>query len=124
MELSNNKRIIDVDVLRGVAILAILLIHSSKHYSFVCEPSSDGIFFNNIDLFFKRIISSAFGGKAYIIFSLLFRFTFALLCDSKKKNNYNIDIRMYWRMVLLILFGVVNVAFFSIGILPLEVGVG
>ena len=68
-----NARIDVADVLRGLSVLGITLLHSIEHYNFYSFPSeqlftwlpfTDSVIWNS--LFFT------FSNKAYAIFALLF----------------------------------------------------
>lgn len=113
------------DVLRGIAVFGILLLHCIEHfdYYFFPEESScrllafcdkavwDGLFFT-------------FSGKAYAIFSMLFGYTFWLQDERVRREGGDFRWRFVWRLVLLAGFGMVNSAFFPGDVLVLFAIVG
>lgn len=111
--LANGLRVDIADVLRGIAVLGILLLHSVEHFNYYDFPETspcrllafsdkalwDGLFFT-------------FSGKAYAIFSLLFGYTFFLQDDRARRKGRDFRLRFVWRLVLLFIFGNINAAFF------------
>lgn len=122
---SPNARIDVADVLRGFAVMAIILLHSIEHFNFYSFPSEvpfewmkftdkaiwDGLFF-------------AFGGKAYAIFAFLFGFSFFIQHDNQQRRGNDFRLRFMWRMVLLFLIGQFNAAFFTGEILTMYALIG
>lgn len=108
-----NKRIHVADALRGIAILGIILIHNVEHMNFYKFPETNNAWM----LFFDRIVWEgsffAFGGKMYSIFALMFGLSFFIQNDNQMQKGNNFTLRFEWRMVLLLLFGMVNTFFFN-----------
>jgi uncharacterized protein len=110
---ANRPRVDIADVLRGIAVLGILLLHSVEHFNYYRFPEasqcrllafSDKAFWDG--LFFT------FSGKAYAIFSILFGYTFFLQNDRARREGRPFRLRFVWRMALLFIFGNLNAAFF------------
>ena len=116
-----HSRIDVADVLRGFAVMGIVLLHTIEHYNFYSFPDTsqqcgllnftdkaiwDGLFF-------------AFGGKAYAIFALLFGFSFFIQDDNQHLKGKDFRLRFCWRLVLLFLLGNLNAAFFTAEVLVL-----
>lgn len=111
--MEQKNRIDIADVLRGVAVLGIVLLHSIEHFNFYRFPETsscgflafcdkavwDGLFFT-------------FSGKAYAIFSLLFGFTFFIQDSRRKTLGKDFRPRFVWRLALLFVWGNINAAFF------------
>lgn len=110
-----HARVDVADVLRGFAVLAIILLHSIEHFNFYQFPDAttlpvwlrftdkaiwDGLFF-------------MFGGKAYAIFALLFGFSFFIQHDNQRMRGRDFRLRFCWRLVLLLAIGQINAAFFT-----------
>ncbi len=108
-------RINAVDALRGFAISAILLIHSSNHFLYSDKAQSSSEWLLRLDEILKSFLYFIFEGKAYSIFALLFGFTYALQLDKRMSKGMDMKYRMMWRMFLLALFGLFNAAFFPGG---------
>ncbi|MDL2211088.1 DUF418 domain-containing protein [Bacteroides sp. OttesenSCG-928-M17] len=125
-KIAEQQARIDVaDVLRGFAVLGIIILHSIEHFNFYSFPKEvpfewmkftdkaiwDGLFF-------------AFSGKAYAIFSLLFGFSFFIQYNSQQERGKDFRLRFLWRMVLLFLIGQFNAAFFTGEILTMYAMIG
>lgn len=121
-----HPRIDVADVLRGFAVMGIVLLHTIEHYNFYSFPDTsqqcgllnftdkaiwDGLFFT-------------FGGKAYAIFALLFGFSFFIQDDNQRLKGKDFRLRFCWRLVLLFLLGNLNAAFFTAEVLVLYSIVG
>lgn len=120
-----NTRIDVADVLRGFAVMGIIILHSVEHFNFYRYPPDvpfewmkftdkavwDGLFFT-------------FGGKAYAIFALLFGFSFFIQDDNESRRGGDFRLRFLWRLVLLFLLGQLNAAFFTAEILTMYAMVG
>lgn len=108
-------RINAVDALRGFAISAILIIHSSNHFLYSSMPQSTPEWLLRLDEILKSFLYFIFEGKAYSVFALLFGFTYALQLDKRMSKGMDMKYRMMWRMFLLAIFGFFNAAFFAGG---------
>ncbi len=107
--LNTKPRIAVIDSLRGMAIAAIFLIHTSNHFLYNSFPADTSL----LDEWVRSMLYFLFENKAYAIFAALFGFTFALQMDSYRRHSGGDFGRiMLWRMVLLVLIGVVNAALF------------
>ncbi|MFI3262692.1 MAG: DUF418 domain-containing protein [Rikenellaceae bacterium] len=107
--LNVSPRIAVIDSLRGMAIAAIFLIHTSNHFLYNNFPED----VSSLDSYLKSFLYFIFEGKAYTIFAVLFGFTFALQADNYKwRCGRDFGGVMLWRMVLLVLIGLVNGALF------------
>lgn len=112
LKINSKPRIEVIDSIRGFAIAAIFLIHTSNHFLFNSFPAEQSSLDNSI----REVLYFIFEGKAYTIFALLFGFTFALQMDSyKRRTGEDFGGRMLWRLVLLIVIGVANAALFAGG---------
>lgn len=122
--LTNNNRIEIADVLRGVAVMGITLIHFIERFSLNSHPEETSNFF----LFTDRIIWDgtffAFSGKAYCIFALLFGFSFFIQDNSQKIKGNDFRGRFAWRLVLLFFIACINSTLFPGEILVLYALVG
>ena len=114
-----NQRIELVDALRGFAILAIVLLHNMEHFEFYYTPTHFPNWLQTLD---KNIMATAyflFGGKAYAIFALIFGFSFYIQNDNQTKKGNDFKARFFWRMMLLLVFGFINTAFYQGDILTM-----
>jgi uncharacterized protein len=113
---------IDVaDVLRGVAILGIVLVHFVEHFNFYAYPdtATQGALLNFTDQVVWDSIFFLFGGKGYAIFALLFGFSFFIQDNNQRIKGNDFRLRFVWRLVLLFVIGLVNSLFYPGDILVL-----
>lgn len=107
-----TSRIGVIDSLRGLAVMAIFLIHTSNHFLFDRFPADPWAF----DTVLRDGLYFMFEGKAYTIFALLFGFTFALQMEGyRTRLGRDFGGRMFWRLVVLIFIGLFNCALFAGG---------
>lgn len=122
--LPKPNRVELVDALRGFALLGIILVHSMEHFEICNYVESMNPILAAIDRFLYDTIFFLFGGKCYAIFALMFGFSFYVQSANRKKRNEPFAGRFFWRMCLLILFGVFHLLFFSGDILTCYALVG
>lgn len=121
-----HPRVDVADVLRGFAVLAIILIHSIEHFNFYSFPNTSGqsAWLNFTDKAIWDGLFFAFAGKAYAIFALLFGFSFFIQHDNQRMRGSDFRLRFCWRLLLLFLVGQLNAAFFTGEVLVLYALVG
>ena len=104
-----NSRIEVADALRGLAVAGIILFHSVEHFNTFAREIKytlpcDGTVFN--------VLQALLSGKMYGIFAVLFGLSFFIMRDNQEQKGKDFSLRFAWRMVLLFLFGVLNVCFY------------
>lgn len=116
-----HGRVDVADVLRGFAVMAIILLHSIEHFNFYSFPDAAGqpAWLNFADRAIWDGLFFAFGGKAYAIFALLFGFSFFIQDDNQRVRGHDFRARFCWRLLLLFLFGQLDAMFFTGEILVL-----
>ena len=112
-----NTRIDVADALRGIAVAGIILYHSVEHFNIFTQetiihplPSDQTV---------ADVLAWLLSGKMYGIFAMLFGLSFFIMNDNQQQKGRSFSGRFAWRMCLLFLFGVVNVAFYDGDILML-----
>lgn len=125
-EIRRHERVDVADVLRGFAVMAIILLHSIEHFNFYSFPDTSGqsAWLNFTDRAVWDGLFFLFGGKAYAIFALLFGFSFFIQHDNQRMRGRDFRLRFCWRLILLLLIGQVNAAFFTGEVLVLYALVG
>jgi len=112
-----NTRIDVADALRGIAVAGIILYHSVEHFDiFTQKPILHTL---PCDQTMADVLAWLFSGKMYGIFAMLFGLSFFIMNDNQQQKGHNFSGRFAWRMCLLFLFGVINVAFYDGDILML-----
>lgn len=112
---SDNNRVEVVDSIRGFAIAAIFLIHTSNHFLYNEFPNYNSGLLYSFDSIIRELLYFLFEGKAYSIFAILLGFTLGLQLDKKRAKGVDFRGRMVWRTTLLAIFGVINAALFAGG---------
>ena len=121
---STNQRINVADVLRGIAVAGILVLHCIEHFNFYSFPKTESSLLKFTDSVVWDSLFFMFGGKMYAIFSLLFGFSFFIQYDNQQKKGNDFSMRFLWRLFLLLMIGFFNAAFFTGEILVLYALVG
>ena len=105
-----NSRIEVADALRGLAVAGIILFHSVEHFNTFARDIKytlpcDGTVFN--------VLQALLSGKMYGIFAILFGLSFFIMRDNQEQKGKDFSARFAWRMLLLFLFGILNVCFYD-----------
>lgn len=121
-----HARVEVADVLRGLAVMGIILLHSIEHFNFYSFPDTTG---QSAWLAFtdKAVWDGLFfllGGKAYAVFALLFGFSYFIQYDNQRMRGHDFRLRFCWRLILLFLIGNLNAMFFTAEVLVLYSLVG
>jgi uncharacterized protein len=124
--LLNNKdsRLHVVDALRGFAIVSIMLLHNLEHFDFYYFPKNLPAWMVTLDRGIWDTLFFLFSGKSYAIFALLFGLTFFIQSNNQEKRGKDFRGRFAWRLVILLLFGIINSAFFEGDILAIYAAIG
>lgn len=93
-KLKGHARVDVADVLRGLAVMGIIILHSIEHFNFYSFPDTAGqsAWLNFSDKAIWSGLFFMFGGKAYAIFALLFGFSFLFKMTT---NAYGAMISVY-----------------------------
>lgn len=94
-----NQRINILDILRGFALLGILVVNIVDDYDFSVPFTSPD--FNNINVWTKQIVHAFAEGSFYPIFAFLFGIGFAIWMDRSMKKNGG-PLRFIWRSLILL----------------------
>jgi uncharacterized protein len=111
--ISNESRLHIVDALRGFAIVSIMLLHNIEHFDFYFLPSNIPSWMIPIDKAISDSLFFLFGGKSYAIFALLFGLTFFIQSNNQKNKGKDFRVRFAWRLLLLLVFGLINSVFYQ-----------
>ena len=122
--ITNLRRIDVLDVLRGFAIVSIMLLHNIEHFDFYFLPENLPLWIKSMDKVIWDSLFFLFGGKSYSIFALLFGVTYAIQLSRQKEKGKSFDGIFAWRMLLLFGFGIFNSAFYPGDILEIYAVLG
>ncbi len=109
-----KERIAIIDILRGFAVMVIMLLHNIEHFNFYFFPDKAGQanWLNQLDQHLWDGMFFLFAGKTYSIFALLFGFTFYLMNHKQQQLGKDFGPRYLWRLLLLSGFACFNALFF------------
>jgi len=120
----NATRLHVVDALRGFAIVTIMLLHNLEHFDFYYFPAHLPAWMLVLDRRIWACLFFLFSGKSYAIFALLFGLTFFIQSDNQEKIGRDFRLRFAWRLMLLLVFGFINSAFYEGDILSFYAVIG
>lgn len=125
-KLTKQARIDVADVLRGLAVMGIIVLHAIEHFNFYSYPdtSTQSAWLNFSDRAIWDGLFFMFGGKAYAVFALLFGFSFFIQENNQRMRGNDFRLRFCWRLVLLFVLGNINAVFFTAEVLVLYSLVG
>ena len=110
-----NTRVDVADILRGIAIAGIILIHFLEHMGFYVYPVKP----TALDTAIWDTVFFMLAGKMYGIFAMLFGLSFYIQHDNQAKKGVDFRPRFVWRMILLAAWGVLDLVFYNGDILLL-----
>ena len=113
-----------VDALRGFAIVSIMFLHNIEHFDFYYFPSGLPDWMIALDKGIWKSLFFLFSGKSYAIFAMLFGLTFFIQSNNQKMKGNDFRGRFAWRLFLLLLFGMINSAFYEGDILTIYAIIG
>ena len=108
-----NTRIDVADILRGIAIGGIILIHFIEQLNFYVFPEPSSPFWGAVNQGVWDTVFFLLAGKMYAIFAMLFGLSFFIQHDNQAQKGVDFRPRFLWRMVLLFLFGMFDLLFFN-----------
>ena len=117
--LQKHARVDIADVLRGLAVMGIIILHCIEHFNFYSFPdtSEQSAWLNFTDRAVWDGLFFMFGGKAYAVFALLFGFSFFIMDDNQRMRGKDFRLRFCWRLILLFIIGNINAIFFTAEVL-------
>jgi len=104
-----KSRIEIIDVLRGITLLGIVMVHFMEQYYAGMHPESHQNFEIKFlgDQIMQIFIGIFISGKFYLIFSFLFGLSFFIQLNNSESDT-KFFIRFFWRLVILFAIGFVH----------------
>jgi uncharacterized protein len=96
----DTSRLELVDSLRGLGLLGLFLVHCVEKFELYWANPTGGPVFD--------WVFGLFSGKSYALFALCFGLSFFLIMDGAARRGVDFRGRFVWRLVLLLLIGVVH----------------
>ena len=119
-----NTRIDVADILRGIAIGGIVLIHFIEQLNFYNFPEPTSPFWAALNQGVWDTVFFLLAGKMYAIFAMLFGLSFFIQHDNQAQKGVDFRPRFLWRMVLLFCFGLFDLLFYNGDILCIYAACG
>ena len=93
--IKGHARVDVADVLRGLAVMGIIILHSIEHFNFYSFPdtTTQSDWLNFTDKAIWNGLFFMFGGKAYAVFALLFGFSFFIQNDNQRMRGNDFRLR-------------------------------
>lgn len=106
-----------LDVLRGFALLGVLLANMVTHsgYFFLSDAGKEALGTAHIDHYVEWIEHFLIDGKFYSLFSMLFGIGFALQLKRASELDINFVSRFRRRLLIMFLFGLMHATFLYVG---------
>lgn len=114
-----RSRIDLIDLLRALALFAIVLAHSHDHFNCYVYPVENQpwlVALNNAASWANLHLLS---GKAFMLFSFLFGLSFFIQLDRAEARGVDFRARFAWRLVLLLSIGAFHTIFYDGDILSI-----
>jgi uncharacterized protein len=112
------KRISALDALRGFALLGIIVMHMLQHFGYGFVPATQEILhFPQLDAAMQWIGNNVVMGRFINIFAFLFGMSLFIQIDKAAKKGIDFRGRFVWRMILLMLFGLLCHSFYNVEII-------
>jgi uncharacterized protein len=112
------KRITALDALRGFALLGIIVMHMLQHFGYGFVPATQEILhFPRLDAVIQWIGNNVVMGRFINIFAFLFGMSLFIQIDRAAKKGIDFRYRFVWRMILLMLFGLLCHSFYNVEII-------
>ncbi|MBQ7811653.1 MAG: DUF418 domain-containing protein [Bacteroidales bacterium] len=108
-----NTRIDVADILRGIAIGGIVLIHFIEQLNFYNFPEPRSDFWAAMNQGVWDTVFFLLAGKMYAIFAMLFGLSFFIQHDNQAQKGKDFRLRFFWRMILLFAFGLFDLLFYN-----------
>ena len=112
------KRISALDALRGFALLGIIVMHLLQHFGYGFVPATQEILhFPRLDAAIQWVGNNIVMGRFINIFAFLFGMSLFIQIDKAAKKGIDFRYRFVWRMILLMLFGLLCHSFYNVEII-------
>jgi uncharacterized protein len=114
------KRISALDALRGFALLGIIVMHMLQDFGYGFVPATQEILHSpQLDAAMQWIGNNVVMGRFINIFAFLFGMSLFIQIDKAAKKGIDFRGRFVWRMILLMLFGLLCHSFYNVEIISI-----
>lgn len=121
-----KRRIEIIDALRGFALAGIVIVHVVENYvgSAIPEKTMDATHLGVLDYVVDGFIALFLRGKFFALFSFLFGLSFFIQMDNARNSGGYFGFRFLWRLLVLLIIGVIHHMFYRGDILTIYAFLG
>ena len=121
-----GSRITVIDAMRGIALVGICLTHAMQYFGeYPASPIRDSFaWIHSLDEAMRWFVNYFLAAKFYIIFSFLFGLSFFIQMDRASQKGVDFRPRFLWRLVLLLMIGMLHNLIFPLDILVIYAVLG
>ena len=116
-----KPRIEIVDALRGFSLAGIVIVHFVENFIGSAVPQNvlEGLHVGPMDYVVDAFIGLFLRGKFFALFSFLFGLSFFIQMDNAQQQGKSFGVRFLWRLVILLIIGVIHHMFYRGDILTI-----
>lgn len=103
-----SERIQLIDVLRGIALMGIFIIHGIEHFELFQVPGHPLVDLSTLDAIIFKWTFILISGKAYSLFAIMFGVSFIIQTYEERPFDKISPSKYLWRLLLLFGFGFIN----------------
>jgi uncharacterized protein len=107
-----TERINLIDILRGIALMGIFIIHAIEHFELFQVPGHPLVDLNTLDAIVFKWTFTLISGKAYSLFAIMFGVSFIIQTYHEQPFDEIPMSKFVWRLSLLFVFGFINSLFY------------
>ena len=117
----SKQRIEIIDALRGFSLAGIVIVHFVENFvgSAVPENAMTATHMGIPDTMVDVFIGLFLRGKFFALFSFLFGLSFFIQMDNAQKQGKDFGLRFFWRLIILLVIGMVHHMFYRGDILTI-----
>ena len=114
------ERITVLDALRGFALFGVIIMHMLQHFGTrYGGPQQEVLRFPALDETIQWIGNNIIMGRFINIFAFLFGLSFFIQMDRAYKKGFDFRKRFVWRMIILMVMGLLSHSFYNLEIISL-----
>ncbi len=113
------QRITVLDALRGFALFGVIIMHMLQRFGVGVGSQEEMLRFPALDEIFQWIGNNIIMGRFINIFAFLFGLSFFIQMDRAAKKGIDFRGRFVWRMIVLLIMGMLSYSFYYVEIISI-----
>lgn len=113
------NRITVLDALRGFALFGVIIMHVLQHFGVGGRSQEEVLRFPALDEIVQWIGNNIIMGRFINIFAFLFGLSFFIQMDRAAKKGIDFRGRFVWRMIVLMIMGLLSYSFYYVEIISI-----